>query len=78
MHIWDGRQCPTLQPPGLDGWMESIRSYDDVESGDYHSITARRPYKFNGGDNCKVISTLHNTSHRFGTERAVVARNTNI
>jgi hypothetical protein len=33
---------------------------DDMNSADDPTILARTPYDFYGGENCKVISTLHN------------------
>jgi F0F1-type ATP synthase assembly protein I len=33
---------------------------NDMASADSHAILAHRSYDFYGGENCKVVGTLHN------------------
>jgi hypothetical protein len=45
-----------------------IKIDDDMASGDGHTILAQTPCVFYGGENCKVITTLHNIVGNTGEE----------
>mgnify|MGYP003403323570 CR=1 FL=1 len=48
----------------LSTTLETFERSDDMVSVDYLANCARLPYVLYGGNNCKVVGTLHNTSLR--------------